>query len=393
MLDIFINTFRVLLRKKGRTLLTLAGIAVGIASVIVINTVSRCGSEAVSGEIDGLGMGGIIISLEKPSARLGSTERELIQSLPYVEYAMPLVFETTDAYIRNEKSEVYLWGIDKSAKDVISLKLENGRFINSGDISSASKVCMIDSAFAKKSFGTVKAAGKTITLHSGSTSSEYTVAGVIRTGSGLLQNVMGSYMPAFVYLPYTTMQNNLGSSNFTQIAVRLADGVDNARAGKNIISALERETGMKGAYTYSDLAQQKENIGNIIGIFTAVLSAIGMISLLVAGLSIMNVMLVSVTEQTKIIGIKKALGASRSMVVLEFLFEAVILTLTGGIIGAAAGIVLSAVGAAMLGLTWTLGIDIIIHTLIFSIAVGVVFGIYPALKAARLRPVDALRNC
>ena len=115
MLDIFINTFRVLLRKKGRTLLTLAGIAVGIASVIVINTVSRCGSEAVSGEIDGLGMGGIIISLEKPSARLGSTERELIQSLPYVEYAMPLVFETTDAYIRNEKSEVYLWGIDKSA--------------------------------------------------------------------------------------------------------------------------------------------------------------------------------------------------------------------------------------------------------------------------------------
>ena len=392
MFDLIVNSFKTLFRKRGRTTLTLIGIAVGVASVIIINNIGNCGNEALTGEINGLGIGGISVSLKKQSASLSKNELETIEALTYVDYAMPLVFESTDAYMRDTKTPVYLWGIDKSAKDIIALQLLEGRFINTTDISSASKICMIDSSLAEKTYGTLNVTGKKIFINSGGTSGEYTVIGVLKTGSGILQNIMGSYIPDFIYIPYSTMQNNLSSSNFTQIAVKLKDGYDNEVSGNNIVKAIERKTNSGGAYTFTNLAQQKENISNILNIFTLVLSAIGMISLFVAGLSIMNVMLVSVNERTREIGIKKALGASRGIIVFEFLCESAVLTLLGGITGIVFGTAVSMAGVGIIGLTFSPRVDIIIETLVFCIVVGIIFGIYPAVKAARLRPVEALRT-
>jgi len=203
---------------------------------------------------------------------------------------------------------------------------------------------------------------------------------------------MGSYIPNFVYVPYTTMQNNIGTANFSQIAVKIKNAYDEETAGRNIIKMMERNSNMQGAYSFTNMAQQKENITNIINIFSSVLTAVGIISLFVAGLSIMNVMLSAVTERTREIGIKKALGATRSMIVREFLFEAVILTLIGALAGILAGEVISFAGVAVLGLTPVFQIDKMIEILFFSVGVGAIFGIYPAFKASNLKPVEALRR-
>ena len=323
---------------------------------------------------------------------MSDNELDSIKSLSYVDFAMPIVFESTDAYIRDKKSPVYLWGIDKSAKDVISLKLLNGRFFNSGDLSSNSKSCMVDQTFAKNHYGTYNAVGKEIVINSGGRSLKYKIVGVLKTGSGLLQNVMGSYIPEFIYIPYTTMRQNLNSKNFSQIAVKINKNYDDDAAGENIVKTMERNVNIDDAYSFTNMTKQKENISEIINIFTLVISSVGIISLFVAGLSIMNVMLVSVSERKKEIGIKKALGASKGTIISEFLFESAMMTFIGGVVGILFGTAVSWVGISLFGLTMPFRIDIMLAILVFSVFVGIVFGIYPAVKAAGLRPVEALRS-
>lgn len=381
-----------LFSKKGRTFLTLCGIAVGVASVVVINSISQCGKIALTSEIDGLGIGGITVSLKKQSARLSENELDSIRELSYVDHAMPVMFEATEAYMRDRKSSIYLWGIDKTAKDVISLELIKGRFLNSGDISSHAKNCMVDRNFAENFWHTDHVVGKKLLINSGGSGSEYEIVGVVKTGSSILQNIMGSYIPNFVYIPYTTMENNIGTTNFSQIAVKVKDNYSEETAGKNIIKTIERNTNIKGAYSFTNMAQQKENVTNILNIFSGILTAVGLVSLFVAGLSIMNVMLSAVTERTREIGIKKALGASRRTIVTEFLTEAVILTVMGAAVGVIVGIAISWAGVSALGLTLALEIDKIMAIMLFSVAVGAVFGIYPAYRAASLKPVEALRR-
>ena len=154
---------------------------------------------------------------------------------------------------------------------------------------------------------------------------------------------------------------------------------------------MERNANMTDIYSFNNMAKQKEGIGNIINIFTLVITSVGIISLIVSGLSIMNVMLVSVTERKKEIGIKKALGASGVCIAAEFVTESAVITLIGGISGILFGMIISWIGALILGLTLTIRIDIIIAVLMFSVVVGIVFGIYPAVKASKLDPVEALR--
>lgn len=392
MLDIFPGSLRVLFRRKTRTVLTIIGIAVGVASVILINNIGQCGRNALTSEIDGLGMGGLSVMLKNQSAPLADEELNTINSLSYVEYAMPLMFEATDAYIKGEKNQVYLWGINNDADDMIDLHLIHGRFINTGDVSSCARSCIIDEKLARDSYGTDNVVGKKMLINSGGKGAEYRIIGVVRTGSGILENMMGSFVPAFLYIPYTTLQADMNTDNYSQIAVKLDPDRDSEEASEQIIKAMERGSDIKGAYLVTDLSKQKENIGNMISIFTAVLSCVGVVSLFVAGLSIMNVMLVSVSERKREIGIKKALGATSGMIVWEFLFEAVILTLSGAAAGIIFGTLVSVIGAGILGLTLMPRLDIIITAALFSLITGMIFGSYPAFKAARLRPVEALRT-
>ncbi len=386
MSEIYVNSLKSMFANKARAILTLFSIAVGVCAVLITVNISAVGTSAVQDEINGLGITGLALSAN--DAPLGTRELEEVRGCSYVRSAMPLVMETTNVYLKNDKKQICLWGIDQYADRTVSLKLTEGRFLNAADIASDAKVCMVDETFAKANYAVT---GKSLTIKSGETTDKYRIIGILKTGSGLIQNMMGSYIPDFVYIPYSTMQKNTANQNFSQIVVRIDDQEDSDLYGKKLVSYLERLTDSRHAYTINDLSRQKENLDHILAIFTLVLSSVGAISLFVAGINTMNIMLVAVRERTKEIGIKKALGASRGAIVAEFLIMSFALSLIGAVLGVVMGSLISLAGAAYLGLTVNWNIGIIALTIGFTVLIGTVFGIYPAVKAARLDPVEAFR--
>ena len=154
---------------------------------------------------------------------------------------------------------------------------------------------------------------------------------------------------------------------------------------------MEQYNSVQNAFAANNLAKQRDDLSNMLEIITLILTAVGAISLLVASLSIMTVMLVSVNERTREIGIKKAIGASRSSIMVEFLFEAVLISLIGCLTGLLLGYAISASGATLMEITFPLNSKTILPSVVFSLVTGIVFGVYPAYKASKLAPVDALR--
>ncbi len=394
MIDIIKCAIRNITRKKGRNFLTAMGIAIGVASVIIIGNISQCGSDAVNKELDSLGLSGLTISasnMSNDAPSLTQEELEIIEKDNNVEQAMPVMVENTVVYDKKDNPlNSLLWGIDSKANQIISLQLLYGRYINNIDISSCNNVCMVDQKFSKEVYGRENIVGKHISILCSGAAEDYEVVGIIKTGSGLLQNFIGEYIPNFIYLPYSTMQNATSRKSFDQIAVKVSPNHDPQDVGNDIIKRLSRSSGNDN-YQANNLSKQKDGLTNLLNIVTVILSAVGAISLLVASLSIMTVMLVSVNERTREIGIKKSIGAKKRTILLEFLLEAMFLSCIGCIMGILAGNIISYLGALYIGFSLNIRKDIILIASFFSISTGVIFGVYPAYKASNLKPVDALR--
>ena len=380
-----------------RSALTITGIAIGVASVILISSISECGTTAVNTEMDSLGLGGLTISVNSSIGGQNShvlTEDELntIRNVQHVQQAMPLLMQNTKVNSHGtQQLDALVWGIDSKANQVISLQVLYGRMLNNVDIKSYSNVCMVDQTFAQNVYHRDNIVGKKISILCGNMEEEFEVIGVIKTGSGLLQNLIGDYIPNFLYVPYTTLQSVTGKNSFDQIAVRVEDNYDVDEAGQSIVSTLSNTTGISDGFLANNLVKQKDGLKSILNTVTVVLSAVGAISLLVASLSIMTVMMVSVNERTREIGIKKSIGARRSTILCEFLLEAIFISLIGCLIGVVVGIGISFFGASYVNISLQLRKDIILLAVGFSLLSGIIFGVYPAAKASRLKPVDALR--
>lgn len=388
MTEIYINAIKSIFANRGRAILTLFSIAIGVCAVIITISISSVGRTAIKNEIDGLGVSGFAISTDDNDVSLTDNELDRIRSYSYVDSAVPLVYESTDVFIRSEKQPICLWGIDSNADKAISLKVKEGRFFNSGDIAAGSKICMIDEKFSSEHHTSL---GKSIIIKNGNVTDKYLITGIVKTGSGLLQNVMGSFIPDFIYMPYSTMQNNMDSNNFSQIIVQIGEKYDNTLYEKKLIKSMEKISGKNNAFTVNDLSNKKENLDNILVIITVILSAIGAVSLIVAGINTMNIMLVAVRERTREIGIKKALGASPAAIVIEFLLMSAVISTLGSLTGIIIGELITAAGAAYFGLTPEFNIDIIMIVTGFTVISGTAFGIYPAVKASRLEPAEAFR--
>lgn len=394
MADYIRSAFMNLGRKKVRTALTILGIAIGVASVVLIANISQCGTDVLSSELDSLGLSGLTISSapDTPGVALNESDLSIIRNCDDVQQAAPVIVQNTDISARKINSKALVWGIDTKASEIISINLLFGRMFNNQDINTNANVCLVDEAFSKSAYARNNIIGKKVSILCGGVQEEFTVIGIIKTGTGLLQNIIGNYVPTFVYVPYTTIQSATGKEDFDQIAVKVKPGSNVDSIGQAIIKNLDRFNGTANGFISNNLAKQKDGLTSILGIITLILSAVGAISLLVASLSIMTVMLVSVNERTREIGIKKAIGAKRSSIMLEFLFEAVLISLIGCFCGIAAGYLISWAGASYYGITLSIRSDIMLLAVGFSILTGTVFGVYPAYKASKLKPVDALRQ-
>lgn len=392
MIDGIKSAFRNLKSKRVRTALTITGIAVGVASVIVIANISLSGSNAVTNEMEGLGLDSICVTASGSNVSLNENDLKTIKNLEQVKQAEPIIMETTNISIRNKESKAVLCGVDSNADEIVSIQAIYGRLFSTREVVAAQNVCLVDENFAKKLYSRGNIIGKKIPIDCGGIQQEFDVVGVVKTGTSLLQNIVGDYIPTFIYMPYTTMQLSTGINSYNEIAVKIKAGSDTDGVGNIIVDRLNSSNGTYDSYKSNNLAKQKNGLTNILNIVTLILSSIGGISLLVAGLSIMTVMLVSVNERTREIGIKKALGATRGMIMLEFLAEATLISAIGCLFGIFAGYAISYFGALYYKITLTFRLDIILLSGSLALMSGIVFGVYPAYKASKLKPVDALRR-
>ncbi len=387
------STLVSIFRSRTRSLLTMAGIAVGVFSVVLVSTVGTVGTAQVSATLVTMGVDTLLVQAADNSVTVTITDSDVstVRRVDGVNDVMPLMASMTEAKMIGRRLDCYVWGVDKSADRLISLQAKHGRLITNSDSAAGLRVCVIDEQFAVKSYGRSNVVGKTLSLFLGGRYHEFEIIGVAHSGLSSLQGMLSNIMPGFMYIPISTMQQLTGRTTYDKLAVKL----DSMDTDKPVVAAvqeaLNRTNGTTDAYIVNNLLSQKGQLEDILGIVTTALSLVAGISLAVSGISVMTTMLMSVTERTREIGIKKSIGASRRDICREFLSEAVLLTMTGSAAGIAFGLVVSGVGCFIVGVPFQVNWLMILLAAAASGAVGAVFGAYPAYKAAALDPVEALR--
>ncbi len=381
-------------RKKFRSFLTIASIAIGVCSVVLIGSIGEIGKEAIGQELNSLGLGSVTVSADKRFTSLKMTKEDLslLRGTPAVESATPIVVDYSNIRMRGLVANSVLWGVDSGSSQVISLTPKYGRMINQADIASAANVCVVDSNVAQLFYKRDNIVGKQVEALIGGSYVTLEIVGVATSGGNILQTMLGEVIPSFAYIPYTTLQRYKGEDSFEQIAVTLKDQENIDAAAEQISAIINRSHNISRGFKTENISKQKDSLNNMLGIVTLILSAIAAISLVVAGLGIMTVMIVSVNERTREIGIKKSIGATRGIILMEFLIEAFIISLIGGLIGLGTGLAFVWAGCMITSMPMHLNFTQLAASVALSVGIGVVFGVYPATVAAKLKPVDALRT-
>ena len=317
--------------------------------------------------------------------------------------ALSLIYGTDSATTRfkREKLDLVVYSISPGYLKQSMTGVIKGRYISDKDVSKRGKVCVISDKQAIKLYGSIdNAIGQTLSIDMNNQSYDFTVVGIYEyqlTGMmSAMVNMMGEDWNNEVYIPYTTMAEIQGDSDLTffYFYVNIKDGVSATKFAEEVKDYMNnrfyRNNDSIEVY-YATAEQQMEMMGEILGLVSMVISVIAGISLIVGGIGVMNIMLVSVTERTREIGVRKALGAPNSAIRTQFIIESVIICLIGGAIGIVSGILLGNLVGLLMDATATPSIGAILLAVTFSMAIGVFFGFYPANRAAKLDPIEALR--
>lgn len=381
---------------KVRSLLTMLGLIIGISSVVTILSIGDGTEASISESLGSLGVNNITISESRdetllPSDKLGYEDMSLIQEAfpELISGISPNVSEIAQIRADVEDKTITVNGSSADSKAIDNLELVSGRFLNDNDILTKKKVIVIDSESAESLFGKQEPVGQTIALDSGPKTSSYSIVGVYKKE----ESSLGISSIEF-YAPYTTVDQvfNL-KGKIKGIKVLLADSETVAEDANRIIHFIERihHNEDQGKYEYFSLGSMIDTVSETLGMVTLLVSAVAGISLVVGGIGVMNIMLVSVTERTREIGVRKALGAKRKDILLQFLVEAVIICLIGGAIGVGFGYILTEIAERIFDTPMSISLFSVLLSTLFSTAMGVIFGVYPADKASKLDPIESLR--
>lgn len=381
-------------RNKTRSLLTMAGIAVGVFAVVLISTVGAAGTAQVSSTLLTMGVDTLLVQASENTAAAVLTESDVdaVKTLGGVADVMPLMASVTEAKMIDRRLDTYVWGVDKSANTLISLEAAHGRLITNADTSARAKVCVIDEAFALETYGRSNVVGKKARIFLGGKFHEFEIVGIAKSGLSSLQNMLSNIMPNFMYIPITTMQSLCGRVTYDKIAVKLSDPNADAAVVRRVTQKLDEIHETTDGYECNSLLSQKQQLDGIMDTVTAALSLVAGISLAVSGITVMTTMMMSVSERSREIGIKKAVGAKRRTICAEFLTESVAMTVLGSAAGIALGLAVSFVGCTALSVPLVLNVRALILSALAAAFIGAVFGAYPAIKASNMRPVECFRS-
>ncbi len=398
--DLLLTAYRGITVNKSRTLLTMLGIIIGVGSVVLMVSIGKSFQQYIITQIDTIGTNTIDVfpaGLEKFGGNLESLtleDYEQVRRLSTVTSATPIIIVPKKVTYGREESSPMVMGTHQEIFANYGLKLADGRILDQSDEDGVKNVAVVSHKTAEDLFGNVDPLGKKLEIGG----SSFQVVGVLQElGSLLLSN-----LDTPVYIPFSTARSLTGQKYLTYMTMKAVG--DPLLAKEDITQLLRERHRIINPLNDPDkddfVARSAEQITGIVNTvtlgLTIFLSLVAGISLLVGGIGIMNIMLVSVTERTREIGLRKAVGARSRDILLQFLIEAVTLTVVGGTIGIVAGAsfgwVLATLAAKILGsFDFILSLSAIAIAVLMAVVTGLLFGIYPAKRAADLSPMEALR--
>lgn len=371
---------------KVRAFLTMLGIIIGVASVIVLVSIGQGSSQSVQEEINSLGTNLLTVSVsDTDSVELTYDTIEQFKDLSGISEVAPVV--TGRVYAKNGETstQVSMTGTTSSYISVRDLELSQGRFLTDMETELRSKVVVLGSDTADTLFENQKAVDQNVLIGGVS----YRVIGVLKS----VGTSMGSSGDDVIIAPITTAKRATSSTTIGTVYLKAENENIVERAMYQVQGTMTTLfPGQSDNYSVSNQEDLMDTMSSVSDTFTLMLGGIASISLLVGGIGIMNIMLVSVSERTKEIGIRKAIGANRKSILLQFLIEAVVLSCLGGLLGVGIGLGIAKLVSVVSSLTISYSWSVTMMAFLFSIFIGVVFGVFPANKASKLNPIQALRH-
>ncbi len=396
-----------------RSLLTMLGIIIGITSVIMIVGAGTGVRDYIVGLIQDMGSNAVLVSVDETQA----TDNDYItlddvanikKKVKDVERCSPMLMGFGRATIDKTATDatVMMIGVNSDVQFAMTNTCDYGRFFTDEEYDANAPIAVMGIESAKSVYGYADVTGESVTVTSSGKSMKIKVCGVANVdsmanslgGSGGMANMFksGSDKPVIaLFMPCTTLTQITGSGeNLSSVFVIAKEGADYDAVGNATVNYLKaaHSNYENGMYTAQNMATYIEIVDIVMKVLTIFIAGVGAISLLVGGIGVMNIMLVSVTERTREIGIRKSLGAKTGVITMQFLTESVILCLIGGLIGVLLGVAGAFGACAIIDITPKISVWLILLALLFSSGVGLFFGIYPARKAAKLSPIDALRS-
>jgi putative ABC transport system permease protein len=390
---------RELKRNVMRSILTILGIVIGVGAVITMVTIGGGATVQVRQQIASMGSNLLMVS---PGKRLGPGQSSgnipfkqadaeaIAREVSSVASVAPVSSQSIQAVFGNQNWSTQVTGSDNKYFRVTNRSIRSGRQFSDSELRAGAAVCIVGETVRKKLFGGQDPLGEKIRLQKLSCE----VIGLLE-GKG--QSTMGMDQDDIVVIPLSTYQRRIsGNQDVAIIQVSVRDGAPTDKAQRDIQLLMRERRHLSPSdddnFNVMDMKEIAKMLTGTTQLLTALLSAVAAVSLLVGGIGIMNIMLVSVTERTREIGIRLAIGALESEVLMQFLVEAVVLSSFGGLIGIVLALTASVWLASMLRVPFVFNTGIVVIAFLFSAAVGVIFGYFPALKAARLDPIEALRH-
>ena len=375
-------SLKAIYNNKLRSFLTMLGIIIGVMAVVILVSITQGATSGITDSISDMGSQQITATITDEEVSVSADSVETLSSYPTIDSVAPII-STSKTVKKNSTTGNYsIVGITPSYFDVQDIDIQRGRKIAESDVEWNTKVCVIGTEVATDLFGTWDAVNGTIIVGE----SIYKVVGVLEEQGSSLAGSDDSK----ILIPYSTASKMTGQTSVSSFYIKATSENTVNAAISSVEMFLLQETRDEEAYDVSNQSDVLDTMDDVSNTMSLLLAGIAAISLLVGGIGIMNIMLVSVTERTREIGIRKAVGAKRKHIMLQFLCEACVLSVLGGLIGLGLSVAFiefyNLITATAVAMNWSVALAAIA----FCAVIGVLFGGYPAAKASRLQPIDAL---